>query len=499
VPNGPNDVATFATSNITEVTFHNTDGDRSIEVNAIVFNPGASPFSINPTGRSITISGAGVINNSGITQNFVTETLKTGSVIFKGSATAGDLVQYMTSGDGDAIFGFSFFDNSTAATATFVLSAGNVSFWDNSSAENSTIIVNGGGDGAFSGEALFNGNSTASHAQIFVNGATEDDRKGGFASFDYIAATADQAVITVRGSDVGSPGQVSFQNFATAANATLIAQPGQAYGGQISFSLGSPTGGTATIKLFGNGTLTDYVDDYLEIGSLEGDGLVSLGSLEGANLAVGRSNLSTIFSGLIGERTVATSSTLTKIGTGTLKLSGANTYTGGTIVEQGKLVVGNSTGSATGTGPVQVNGGTFGGKGIASGSVTVGAGSGGGAILAPGVAGSVPTVLTIQGNLTFKADATYLFKLNAKKARTDMVIANGATIESGAQFDINTVGNKKLTTGKVFTAISNTATTPISGTFANLADGSTVTVGVNKLQVSYSGGDGNDLTLTVVP
>jgi len=46
--------------------------------------------------------------------------------------------------------------------------------------------------------------------------------------------------------------------------------------------------------------------------------------------------------------------------------------------------------------------------------------------------------------------------------------------------------------------LSNTSATGIFGTFANLADGSTVTVGVNKLQVSYSGGDGNDLTLTVV-
>jgi hypothetical protein len=51
----------------------------------------------------------------------------------------------------------------------------------------------------------------------------------------------------------------------------------------------------------------------------------------------------------------------------------------------------------------------------------------------------------------------------------------------------------------VFTAISNTSATPISGTFANLADGSTLTVGRNNYQVSYSGGDGNDLTLTVVP
>jgi len=37
----------------------------------------------------------------------------------------------------------------------------------------------------------------------------------------------------------------------------------------------------------------------------------------------------------------------------------------------------------------------------------------------------------------------------------------------------------------------------ISGTFGNLADGSTLTAGRNNLLVSYTGGDGNDLTLTV--
>lgn len=88
--------------------------------------------------------------------------------------------------------------------------------------------------------------------------------------------------------------------------------------------------------------------------------------------------------------------------------------------------------------------------------------------------------------------------MNTKKAKADQVAANGVTIESGALFDFKTVGNKKLTAGKVFAAISNTAATAINGAFVNLADGSTVTVGVNKLQGSYSGGDGNDLTLTVV-
>jgi hypothetical protein len=98
-----------------------------------------------------------------------------------------------------------------------------------------------------------------------------------------------------------------------------------------------------------------------------------------------------------------------------------------------------------------------------------------------------------------KADGTYTWQLNTKKARADQVLANGVTIESGAQFNLRPIANKRLTVGTVLTAISNTSATPIAGTFANLPDGSVFTVGRNNYQISYSGGDGNDLTLTVVP
>jgi hypothetical protein len=113
------------------------------------------------------------------------------------------------------------------------------------------------------------------------------------------------------------------------------------------------------------------------------------------------------------------------------------------------------------------------------------------------VGANQPTTLSVQGLLTFKSDSTYTYKLNTKKAKADQVVANGVTVQSGAQFGFNAVANKRLQRGQVFTAISNTSASPISGTFANLADGSTFTVGRNKFQVSYSGGDGNDLTLTV--
>ena len=110
-----------------------------------------------------------------------------------------------------------------------------------------------------------------------------------------------------------------------------------------------------------------------------------------------------------------------------------------------------------------------------------------------------PVTLTIESALTFEVDGIYTYKLNTRKAKADLVIAQGVGIETGAQFDFKAVANKKLMAGSVFTAISNTAASPLSGVFANLADRSTFVVGSNTYEVDYSGGDGNDLTLTVVP
>jgi autotransporter-associated beta strand protein len=258
---------------------------------------------------------------------------------------------------------------------------------------------------------------------------------------------------------------------------------------------GNTTGGTARIQLFDTGKLdltSRYSSNDLAIGSLEGDGQVLLGRHQ---LTVGTNNLNTSFSGAILDSRGA----LIKVGTGTLTLSGSNTYASGTTIRAGGLKVNNERGSGTGTGPVGVLAGTLGGSGIIAGPTTIGTGRGTGAYLQTGKGASNLSTLTIQSTLIFKSDGTYVCKLNTNKAKADQVLANGVTIEAGALFDLNTVGNTKLTANKVFTAISNTATTPISGSFANLADGSTLTVGVNKLQVSYSGGDGNDLTLTVVP
>jgi autotransporter-associated beta strand protein len=214
------------------------------------------------------------------------------------------------------------------------------------------------------------------------------------------------------------------------------------------------------------------------------------------NLVVGGNNLSTTFSG-----TIQSMGSLNKLGTGTLILGGASTYSGGTTtVEDGALIVNNLTGSGTGTGAVTVNAGTLGGSGILAGPMTVGTGSGSGAFLAPSFGRNKQVTLTLQSSLTLQSDATYTYTFAAKnrQVRTDLVKAVDVTID-GAAIAISGSIQGQLRVGTVLTVISNTGAHFINGTFSNLPDGAFVNVDGNNLQASYTGGDGNDLTLTVVP
>ena len=492
VPNGPDDVATFGLSHHIGV-FVSTD----TEVNEVIFNAGASPFNINAAGAvGLTVSGIGITNNSGIPQNFVFPTFATINLI--NNATVGDMTFFTLKGghgqknDG----GFAAFsDTASAGNGTFVLespetpdanSGGGVVFRGNSSAGNGTFTLQ------FASEMDFQDNSTAANGTFIVGGDVF------FWPLSTGIVTAGNGLFIVN-----SSGSVNFFEGSGAGNATLIVNSG----GRISFR-GENDGGEARIELFDDGFLdiTDLTNGgFVSVGSIEGDGLVLLGN---NRLISGSNDLSTTFSGTIQDYDVPRHpGSLQKIGNGTLTLRGENTYLGGTTIEGGKLVVANQSGSGTGSGPVSVNKGKLGGTGIIAGATTIGTGSGTGAFLAPAAATgtSQQAILTIQSALTFNADATYTCTFKAEqnrdrtRAKTGMVIANGVTINSGAMIELIGHITGALSQGFVLTLISNTSADPISGTFSNLPDGSIVTINGNNFQVSYEGGDGNDLTLTVVP
>ncbi len=148
---------------------------------------------------------------------------------------------------------------------------------------------------------------------------------------------------------------------------------------------------------------------------------------------------------------------------------------------------------------MQVNKGTLGGTGKITGAVTVGTGTSAGAILLAGNKATSPGTLTINNTLTFNSLSTYQCVLKRSTVKASKATALGVTINSGAPFTFVDVGTGTLTVGTVFTVINNTSASPIAGTFSNLADGSVFTSNGNNFQASYSGGTGNDLTLTVVP
>jgi autotransporter-associated beta strand protein len=233
----------------------------------------------------------------------------------------------------------------------------------NSTGGNATFTIGGGAvSGALGAEGQIGENATGGDATFIVNGGAIGGAAGG-------------TLFITNG---------NFFNQSTAGNATLIANRGfgGGAGGSILFTTNGgggndPTGGTSRIEVFGNGNLDMSFRNpgtNLKVGSIQGTGVVFLGA---ANLSVGSNNLSTNFSGLIqdGGANGGTGGSLTKVGGGTMVLHDSNAYTGGTTIKGGKLVVNNKSGSGTGSGPVQVNSGRLGGRGIIAGDVTLGDGS----------------------------------------------------------------------------------------------------------------------------
>ncbi len=362
--------------------------DTSTEISGVISDAGGSIVKVG-TG-TLTLSGVntytgGTSINGGTVNAAVSGALGTGAVAvngdgglyFSGTADAGSLSITTAARNGTINAGFVQFNGtSSAGNATLVTNTGSeVTFRDKSSAGNATI-ENRGGDTSFWSGSNGGKASITNFAGSWTN--IWDD------------ASAGQATIT---NETG--GVLDLQDNGTAAQATVV----------------NKAGGTVRIsKQTAAGTA---------IGSLDGAGDVMLGAKA---LTTGGLNTSTEVSGVIS----GAGGSIVKVGTGTLTLSGANTYTGGTQVNAGTLRVNNTTGSATGTGDVQVaSGATLGGGGIVTGAVTIADGGS----LAPG---NSPGTLT-TGNLTLNNGSALRYELGAtgENALNDLVKVNGNLVLDG--------------------------------------------------------------------
>ena len=110
-------------------------------------------------------------------------------------------------------------------------------------------------------------------------------------------------------------------------------------------------------------------------------------------------------------------------------------------------------------------------------------------------------MLTVEQLLSFSSDGIYIytFKAKGRRARSDLVVANGVALQGAPTIDLQGSVQSTLAMGLFLTVFSNTSANAISGEFGNLPDGAIVPIGGTNFQADYRGGDGKELTRTVGP
>ena len=217
-------------------------------------------------------------------------------------------------------------------------------------------------------------------------------------------------------------------------------------------------------------------------GDAASGGISSVNITNNGALVVNRTDNVTLSSDIAG------SGTLTQVGSGTLTISGANTYNGATLLNNGALEI-NQTSS--GTGPVTTSAGTvLSGGGVANGSVTVGG------QFNPGFA-TGPGTFQAGNGLTLSASSTLNFDLNATDSSlpaNDSIAVTGNLVANNNTINVNFTGTPQ---GNTYTLFTYTGT--LSGGFNPVVTGthfSTVldtTSSPGSVLLTVTGGSGFDL------
>jgi fibronectin-binding autotransporter adhesin len=112
------------------------------------------------------------------------------------------------------------------------------------------------------------------------------------------------------------------------------------------------------------------------------------------------------------------------------------------------------------------------------------------------------STLNLGGNLTFASNSTFVVDLSTNSATPgtgyDRVFVTGTVSLADSTLSIN-LTNFTATNGAMFTLINNDTNDSVFGTFAGLPQDAQFSSGGAMFMISYSGGTGNDVVLTVIP
>jgi filamentous hemagglutinin family protein len=426
---------------------------------SVVVNGGTLAMgSYSDTVQGVQLFGGAITGSTGILTSATDFDLQAGSV----SAILGGSQGVDKSGGGSVTLSGAntYTGDTTISAGTLALGANNVL------ANGSSVVVNDGtlAMGSYSdtvqGVQLTSGSITGSTGTLTSS-----------TDFDLQAGSVSAILGGSAGVDKSGSGNVTLSGANTYTGATTI-NAGTLQAGSTS-ALGS---GSAVSLVNVANTFLDLNGYSLSIGSLAGGGtnggnITNISATTDATLTVGNTS-STQFDGTITEGAHKTA--LTKTGSGTLTLSGANTYTGATTISAGTLTLGANNVLADGS-SVVVNGGTLAmgsysdtvqGVQLTSGNITGSTG-----ILTSSTdfdlqAGSVSAILggsagvdksgggsvTLSGANTYTGATTIsagTLTLGANNVLADgsSVVVNGGTLAMGSYND--TVQGVQLTSGSI--------------------------------------------------
>ncbi len=216
------------------------------------------------------------------------------------------------------------------------------------------------------------------------------------------------------------------------------------------------------------------------MGSLRGNGPLKLGV---SPVTVGRDNTDGQFNGVI-----TGTGTVTKQGSGAWILGGtSDQFAGATIVEGGSLRA-----NWIPLSPITVSTGKLTGNGVV-GNVT-----GGGGVVNPGP--GVADWKLKSKNLLLNAGSTFVAQLNSTNPIGVVAYSQAkvtGTVSLGDASLTATLGFNSAVSNR-FVIIDNDANDPVVGTFKNLPEGGKLVAGGAQFQITYLGGDGNDVVLTQI-
>jgi autotransporter-associated beta strand protein len=490
-------------------TYTITLGATPLYVNTITFLTSGYTLAASSPSLITTTSGSNIIIAIKVGAG-MTATIGA-NVIFENASTGngGNLVLTGNSNTSKLIIDNGAIVRATGGAVTYIGSSGTSSVLGATVQVNTGGVISGINSIAINGVLDVQGGSVSTNASLVIGS---------------IAGTSAVANLTIESGMVTSGSGVRFGP--TTANSTA--------GGALNLEGGTLavnkiySSGTASTSIvnFDGGTLQATISNTTDfLGSTINSAVVQAG---GAIIDTNTYDV-TISKGLTHDSSVTTDGGLTKKSTGTLNLTGSNTYNGKTEIQSGTLALGSGgsiassstiiAGSLSGTAATfdvsAVSGGfhlssgqTLKGYGSVNGAVTVDSG----ATLAAG--NDTAGTLTFNSNVTFAgSSSSLLIRLGVTTATDNDQLATSSAsalsiLLNGADLTIS-LGSNYTHIDNTLYLIANNADSAslISGTFAQ---GSTITVGSETFDILYgvnydSSGvfvsltGGNDVALLSVP